>query len=357
MVAAILDAQVVSVEGSEIELVARNLLEERHGDGVRTVAVDFVVDVETVTRIRAIADHVHLDHADDRLPLGFHLAAEPVGVGVTAPQALLLAREVDDVNSAVETTQSVDGTGCVVERNRARTVVLGTRSLGLFVPRPAGSGVEVSTEHENLVGVLLAGDDEANVVVLGAADRIGPQLGSDAGGLVGRDHVFGRKPNAGFGRVRVASDHGLGLAGDDIRLRTSQVRKHRLHSGEAHIVESCLNARIGRGQIVDRNERARHCRGATLFLHVVLAAVRVDVAVVVRIELVERLVERLVVVAVTAILGIGILTLFAADACANEDDEQREGEERDAEQREVARSQQIIHVDLLSCGAKKLLSF
>ncbi len=327
VVAAVLDAQVVSVEGSKIELVARNLLEERDGDRVRAVAVDFVVDVETVTRIRAVPDHVHLDHADDGLPLGLHLAAEPVGVGVAAPQALLLAREVDDVNSAVETAQSVDGAGCVVERDRTRAVIFGTRSLTLFVPRPAGSGVEVGAEHENLVGVLLAGDDVANVVVLGAADRVGPQLGNDAGGLVGRDHVLGCKPDAAFGGVRVASDHGLGLTIQDVGLVTGEMSKHRLHVGDVHLVESRLNARIGRRQIVDRDERTRQCRGATLFFLVVLAVVRVNMTVVVRVELVERLVEVLVV-AVTTILGFGILALLATDAGANEDDKQRESEER-----------------------------
>lgn len=325
VVAAILDAQVVSVEGRQIELVARNLLEERHGDGVRTVAVHFVVDVETVLGVRAVPDHVHLDHADNGKTLLLGFASEPVGVGVAAPQALLLAREVDDVNSAVETTQSDDGAGGVVERSRARAVIFGTRSRSLVIPRPPGGGIEVSAEHENLVGVLLAGDDVAHVIQLLAANLVGPQFSSDAGGLVRRQHERCRGVDA-VG-VRVAADNRGGDATQIERLSARKLAQHRAHVGDAQLVEHSLNARVRRREVVGGDERTGKSRSATLLILVVLAAARVSVTGVNRIELIERLVEGLVV-AVTIRLGFGILTLFATDAGANEDDEQRESEER-----------------------------
>lgn len=270
VVAAVLDAQVVSVERRQVELVALDLTDEFDDKRVRTVAVLLVVDVEAVLGVRAVPDHVHLDHADHFKTLRLGFVSEPVGVGVAAPQALLLAREVDDMNSAVEAAEFGNGTRREIERGGAGAVVLGSRSLVLVAPRPAGGGVEVGAEHENLLGVLLAGDDELNVLEILAASAIAPELGGDVGRSVCLNHVAGSSGDAGV--MTVARNELSGNATQIERSFAGEMVKHDTHLACIHRSEGFHHSGIRCRQVGGVDQRTRQSRGAALLFLVVLAA-------------------------------------------------------------------------------------
>lgn len=178
MVGAALDRTVVRVDGLQVETVLRDGANHRHGHLVAAVLVHVVVDVEHVLLGAAVADHVALPHVDD-VVLGLEAGR---GVLQAAPETLLFPGKMQEADlDVVRDGQTVEGLGNLEDGDRARSIVIGTRSDLLVRPGVAGRRVEVRTEDVDalLRAGHLARDLGFEVEVGLAANRVRHTGGGD----------------------------------------------------------------------------------------------------------------------------------------------------------------------------------
>lgn len=168
VVAAVLHSVVVRVEDVQVQSVLRGVLREQHHQLVRTVLVHVVVHVHAVARATAVADHVHLDHADHRLVLD---ARDVVRVGVAAIEPLLFAGEMAEADGAVR-LRLQERLGDFHHADRASAVIISSRSCIFRLPRPARGRIQVSAQIQNLLRFHRAGELDDEVVHLAAAHLV-----------------------------------------------------------------------------------------------------------------------------------------------------------------------------------------
>jgi len=254
VVAAILDSVVVRVDRVEVQTVAVHVANHLHDDLVRTVAVLVVVDVDTVARLGAVADHVGLDHRRNDGLRG----RDGIGMRVAAPQTLLLAAEVDELHRAVERQLGEDA-GVHRQTDGARTVVIGARSDRLVAVLLAGRRVDVSTDDDDLLRRLVALASGDEVVVGLAALLVGLAASRQPDGRVvllepGHDlEVAGAVGAATGDALGLATDDDVALAGNHLDLDAEVVG---VDGGERR-----NDARVGSGQVGDVDGRRRREAG------------------------------------------------------------------------------------------------
>lgn len=250
VVAAVFDGMVVRVDGVEVQLVAMHVANHLHHDFVRTVAVLVVVDVDPVARLRAVADHVGLDHrGHDRLR-----RSDDVRVRVAAPQTLLLPAEVDEFHRHVERHVSEDAR-VGDQTDGARTVVIGSRCDRLVAILLAGGGVDVGADDDLLVGHLdaLLGGDQVVVRLTALLVRLTSRGKTDGGVELlepGHDAQISRAVGAAArDALSLATDYDVAFAGNHLHQGPEVVRLDGGEGGD--------DARVGGREVGDVDLRRR----------------------------------------------------------------------------------------------------
>lgn len=265
VVAAVLDRTVVRIDRAEVQSVLLGGASENLDQLVGTVLVHVVVNVDTVILTLAVADHVHLDHAD----LLEVLLLDRIRVGVAAVQPLLFTGEVHEADGEV-VVHLREQFRQLHDADRAGSVIVGARGDLLGTPRVAGGRVEVRATNEALARVHLTGELDHQVVELGAANLVlvTERLQTQTS-VVRLQILVGELELAG---MAVAADDLLGLAGEREGLLTSDIAQLRLDFADRNRRNQSRDLGVGRREIrvVDRVDDVR---SATLFRLVVLADV------------------------------------------------------------------------------------
>lgn len=290
VVRTVVDRVVVRVDDVQVQVVLSRRTRESHDQLVRAVRVFAVVDVDPVTRLAAVADHVHLEDTDDVF-LG---SGALVAVLVAAPEALLLAREMDEAHGVVQLVvlqrashfQNADGAGGIVIR-AGSDILVG--------PRAADSRVQVPGHDDDLAGVLRAGNFGNDIFQLLAAHRVGSALDRDAERLVPGFHPVERVVQLLV--VGIARRDLDGLTVDHSRDFTRQLIQHVGDAGDGHCPMSRNDASILGGQVGDVDGRGGTKMRATHFVGIELAAAG---GVLAAVNSVELTIVRLALIAMSA---------------------------------------------------------
>lgn len=325
VVGTVVDRMVVRVDDVEIEVVALGRTRQSDNQFVRTVAVLAVMDVDAIARLAAIADHVHLEHADD---IGLRRSAL-VAVLVTAPEPLLFAGKMHEAHGVAE-LEVLEGTSYFEDAGGAGGIVIRTRCDLFVLPRIADRRVEVTADDHDLLGVDGAADFSFDVVVGLAAHLVGDALDWDAERLVVVFDIRQRQLDA-FGIVTVAGANGHGLAANHRRHFTAQDVEVMGDAGDGDGSIGGDDARIGSRQVADVDGGSAAEARATNFLGVELAAAARILAGVNRMEfaVVCSFVVAIFTVLVTVIVTVVVVVLSVAGLANRVDDKAKDNEKRD----------------------------
>jgi len=273
MVRPVVDRVVVRVDNVQVQLVLSRRAHQRHHQVVRTVAVLAVMDVDAIARLAAVADHVHLEDADD---VGLRSGAL-IAVLVAAVQPLLLAREVDEADGVAQLVV-LQSASDFHDADGAGSIVIGAGSDVLHGPRAANGRVEVPGHDDDLGGVGRAENLSLDVVIRLAAHLVGDALDGDAERLVVVLDVGQRQLE--ILAVAVARTDGHRLASDDRSLLTREDVQVFGDAGDGHTLVGSQDARVLSGQVAGVDLRLRKEARALLLNRVELATAASVLAVV-----------------------------------------------------------------------------
>lgn len=300
VVRAIVDRMVVRVDNVQIQLVLGSRTSERHHERVRAIGVFTVVNVHSVARLAAVADHVHLVDTDD---VGLRSGAL-IAVLVAAPQPLLLAREVDEAHG-VRHGMVLQSASDFHHADGAGGIVIRAGSTLLVLPRAADRRVEVTAHDDDLLGVDRAGNLGFDVVQRLAAHLVGDALDGDAERLVVVLDVLKRELQIAVVGVARSDLHGLAA---NRRLHFTRQDVQMLgDAGDGDRLMRCLDSLVARGQVADVDVRLRLEQRTLHFVRVELAAAASVLAVVNSMEL--AVVGRFAVVVVVPVVMTGVLVV------------------------------------------------
>lgn len=324
VVRTVLDRVVVGVVRVERDAVPLDVAEVEHQQSARTVAVLLVMDIEARLGVRAVADHVVLQHADHFDAVLLHLVIEHVGIGIAAPQTLLFAGEVHDAHGIVQRKLG-ESRGNLHDRDGTRSVIVGARSFLLRIAGPAGGGVEVSAHDQDLVRVLLARNGGFQVEEGPAAHFVGDAPNGDAlVAIEGLDVVHGGVEAFGEGVAGADCDR---LAGEVRRGFARELHDPVTDPAGIDLVQQRGDPGIGGRNVVHVDGRTLEQCGATDFFGVELATTGGVLGFVHRVEIVGDAVpvDTVVMVAVV-VLTIGAL---APGAGRNDASQKNNSEQQD----------------------------
>lgn len=304
VVTAILDREVVGVVRVQSDAVALDVAEIQLGENARTVAVLFVMNVKASLVVGAIADHVVLQHADHFDAVLFDFLCQGVGVAIAAPESLFFTGEVNDADRVVQGKLS-ESCGDLHHRHGAGAVVVGARSFLLGVPGPTGGRIEVSTDDEDLVGVLAARDGGFQVEEIPASDLVRHVANGDAEIQVELLDELASLVDA-LGQ-RVAGPERHRSAADGRRFFARELHEPVTDPACVDLGEKCFDPGVGSRDVLHVEGRGLEESGSTDFVRVELAAAGGIFAFVNGVEIIGGTVElKTVVVIFVTLVGGGV---------------------------------------------------